>query len=719
MSKNQELVNELKNGNITRINFFKDKIIEELKKQEIDYNEDIVNDILNEAINTYTDEVKIPFLFHIKALIKKGKDNNTSNNKDLKVLSLYLNKENGRYLSRIEIANKLNLSIEEVNDIVNKINNDVKYKDKVIKRNNYFDKKSTTLKEKDIAILLDFCGISKKPLTIRNLAYNYDKSIKEIEDNLKNTFRILKIGNNLNNLLQTYPALKDSIYKKSIELNVPLEDLDDKNVITTDFKRKGNLNKDDIIMLNLLDSYNKKEISENLIKEQGFSDVMDFINKRNKFFVKIERTPSFLMKIDILYPNLDIHNLITKTRLTVNEYKVLIFLYKHIDDEVDSELILEESGCTTVKGFERIKKELEGKLTESEELQEMIALISNLDINLLNKAVFREKDIILTDEELLILKILNEGYNIKDDKLIKEYGFKSVNSFYNKKTELLRKIKYNYSLYLRVKKEFPNVRINKNRIQSKLTDKNVELIDLLLESEKTPLTDKEMAKTLNFANIYSYQDAKRSLVKKLRNNEVLKREALSLFPELILDNRIKNLAIKFTKNEIDFLLNFCLLKDNIFTYQSDESIMKNLKLTPEMFKFVRTTSTIKVVKNMIVGNDLDIILWSNFTDEFLIRDNFMDSNSINTENINKENLLIGIRILEESIFKDYVNSCTFLQKAAITLRLGYFNNKFYTSEEISKLINMDEEEIISITKECLQMSKNNFIEEKQKQYIII
>ena len=47
------------------------------------------------------------------------------------------------------------------------------------------------------------------------------------------------------------------------------------------------------------------------------------------------------------------------------------------------------------------------------------------------KAVFREKDIILTDEELLILKILNEGYNIKDDKLIKEYGFKSVNSFYN------------------------------------------------------------------------------------------------------------------------------------------------------------------------------------------------------------------------------------------------------------------------------------------------
>ena len=70
MLNNQKIIDELKSENIDRINFFKDKIKEELTKMNISGEEELVNNILNTAIESCDDNVKIPFLFHIKAIIK-------------------------------------------------------------------------------------------------------------------------------------------------------------------------------------------------------------------------------------------------------------------------------------------------------------------------------------------------------------------------------------------------------------------------------------------------------------------------------------------------------------------------------------------------------------------------------------------------------------------------------------------------------------------------
>ena len=61
MLNNQKIIDELKSENIDRINFFKDKIKEELTKMNISGEEELVNKILNIAIESFYDNVILYF----------------------------------------------------------------------------------------------------------------------------------------------------------------------------------------------------------------------------------------------------------------------------------------------------------------------------------------------------------------------------------------------------------------------------------------------------------------------------------------------------------------------------------------------------------------------------------------------------------------------------------------------------------------------------------
>lgn len=183
------------------------------------------------------------------------------------------------------------------------------------------------------------------------------------------------------------------------------------------------------------------------------------------------------------------------------------------------------------------------------------------------------------------------------------------------------------------------------------------------------------------------------------------------------------MTLTFTNMEINFLQEFCLVENNNLIYQSIENIAKNLKLSKETTEVARASSTSKVIKNVIIGNNLDILLWPNFLNEFIIRDNFSLKNSIDInedelidleKRSTKKDLITGIDLLEKSIFKDYISTCDTKIKAIIALKLGYFNKRFFTDDEIATIFDVDKTFIIEITKDCLSKSVNNFIEEKQK-----
>ena len=110
MNQNLEITEKLKSGNVERTNYFKNEARKYLRTIGIDFDEEMVDSFLKQAIDTCTEEVKIPFLFHLKAIIKKSVNNideiDTGIFTDLeyRVLSLYFNMQDGKYLSKMEIA---------------------------------------------------------------------------------------------------------------------------------------------------------------------------------------------------------------------------------------------------------------------------------------------------------------------------------------------------------------------------------------------------------------------------------------------------------------------------------------------------------------------------------------------------------------------------------------------------------------------------------------
>lgn len=731
MSKNSELVKELRNGNSNREAFFKEKIKEELDKSGINSSDEVtVNDIFNKALDTYTDDVKIPFLFHIKAVIK-NKDKKTEsvylNKFQYEVIKLYLTKENNKYLSKIEIATRLSIKIDEVIDIIESLNNDnnldkvfPNYKEILKDRNDYFKKKAIVISEKQIILLVEYCGGLKKEMDFKALAKKYDKTTFEIRNELNNIFRLLKTESNLTILLDKYPNIKNALIRKSKVFNISLdikEDIAVKHIISSDFKRKVHLNKDDITILKLLDSYIKNELTKEKIKEAGFDSVASFVDKRNRFFSKLRTNENFFETVNELYPNLDIETLIDMPRLTYYEFRALNLIdeysYKKV---IEDEKLIEEDVFKNTKSFNKILNNAVNKLNESGYLLEKVSLVlTNLnDLQLVDNKK-KKDDLNFSLVELKILETLNDNPNLTNRELATIAGFKSEAAFVNKKYELLTRINNNKILELKVKRKYPNIVLKKEKRKTKLSNKNIELLTLL---EKN-LSDKEMANALELANEKSYYTVKKLLFKQLEENESLKREALRKFPGLILDDYIKNLAIKFTRNEIVFLQEFCLVEDNNLIYQSEEEIVKELNLQPKMIEFVKGISTIKVVKNMAIGNNLDELLWPNFTDEFITRESFNVDNSISTNNLEfkeqmSDDILEGIKRLEESIFGDFAKQCSLKEKMALALRLGYFDKRFFTSSEVAMLTKMEEIKVISLTKECLKMSRNNYIEGKQK-----
>ncbi len=712
MLNNQKIIDELKSENIDRINFFKDKIKEELTKMNISGEEELVNNILNTAIESCDDNVKIPFLFHLKAVIKNivSKDEKTKTGiftkLEYNIIYLYLNKENGKYLSKGIIADRLNVNMNEILKTINKLNEDndeiekvfPNYKDKRKERETYFEKQVTVLSEEKILLIGEFCGGFGKSLTIDQIAKKYNRKFIDVRNELVKAFMSLKKTKNLDLILERYPNIKDDIFRKSKALNIPLQ-IDSKNKMKLNLATKIlnqaiPFNPKYITMLDLLSSYSKKEISINMIKEAGFKDVSDFIESRKKFFDKDVKKPSVIECINNSYKELDIEKLIKQPRLSSFEYKVLNILCEN--DSV-SEKILSEKYNISYRSFMQARSRVINKLKDNNDLLEMVLLVMpNLDLNRL--------DAYFTNDEISILTILNENPNISNKELLKRTDHDKASDFISKKGVLLKRIRKNNTLSEIVSLKFPNIKIKEPTIKGKLSEDERNLIIWLKDKQdKSSVVDETM---------------KKKLFTKLRNNEALKREALTINPELVLTKNITGISLTFTSMEVDFLQEFCLVKDNNLIYQSLEDIAKSLNLSKSIIEIARGSSKAKVIKNMIVGNNLDNLLWTNFTDEFITRDNFSHIKSINIneeclKNISinniKSTLNEGIKLLEKSIFKDYVSGCSEKEKIILALRLGFFNNRFFTSSEVANLLNVDENYVIDLTKDCLSKSKEAFI----------
>ena len=176
MKKDLKVIEALKNNDERRIEFFKNKIKEELTKNNMPISDDIINNYLEEGIKSYNENIKIPFLFYLKALIRKNKEEDkTTNNdqistnnfftkKELEILKWYLG-YNNKFLNNTEISLETGYTITDVIETIKKFNKIKKknqrellkvfpdYKEKLKERNIFFAKENITITEKTIKII--------------------------------------------------------------------------------------------------------------------------------------------------------------------------------------------------------------------------------------------------------------------------------------------------------------------------------------------------------------------------------------------------------------------------------------------------------------------------------------------------------------------------------------------------------------------------------------
>lgn len=343
MKNDLELVEELKIGT-KNDKFFKEKIILELKKNNYSYNQTTIDDILKEALDTYKEDTKIPFLFHIKKIIKNRFNKEETISTDIfskfeyKVLSLYLNKDNNIFLSKEDIAGRVSYPRSFIEEIITKFENmdssDIKkvfpnYEKNSNERKEYFYHLANDLKEDDIELIGYYIGgIGDKALNIYELATKYGTSSMEIKKRLIKVFNTIKRGNNLELVLKRFKGKKNILYKKARFLGIRINDIS-----ITDKEKQ---------ILNILREYDKGNEIDDLISEAGYKNRNSFIDSKNQLLRKIKFDNIYKKQALEIYPELSLEKKCFK--LSKNEQEMLRLLNEYHDKLISKDKMAKLSG---------------------------------------------------------------------------------------------------------------------------------------------------------------------------------------------------------------------------------------------------------------------------------------------------------------------------------------------------------------------------------------
>lgn len=810
MNQNLEVIKKLKNGDIERTNYFKQEIRKYLETLKIDFDEEMVDDFLKQAIDTCTEEIKLPFLFHLKAVIKRSiketEEINTGifTNLEYKVLSLYFNMQDGKYLSKMEIAEAVHYGVNTVSDIIReafkKDKNEVErifpgYSNIPKKRDKYFEEKSNTMSAYQLELIKEFCGAQEMPLSINQLSTKYKNPPKAIKEELIRAFNKLQRGNNLKKLLEEFPNIESNLKKCKKKLKFSLKP-------QRSYERNEPVNSiayEELKCLKFLWKFKDKAVTKDDINIEGYADVFHYIDARIKIFKKLTKNNELVKIAKKFIPDFDYEVLKNRGYLTKKEIKLLILLNKHHDDtDINADKLALLGNYGSKKAFTVFKSNLFNKLRKNPILlEEALSYYKELDVN---KKGFKKQDNekLLTDKEIKLLMLLEETKDepLSDEEIASRLDYKSKKGYAISKASLLKKLendeeifgeaskycsnlstllldsknKNNLSIKKRELKDFINRHkqlVNKiiatndgyedyknadekelftiistdtnlyeqiMKLESKisydekecerLSDLEIKLLKVLNRHKNDSLSSEEMIDKLHINNLFDYLVLRYVLFQKIKTSEILKREALGIFPDLgnYIDLEKGSIKITFSNNEINYLQELCLVKNNHLVYQTRREIASKLDISYDDARKHERNSLTKIINSIDEDNDLNITLWPNFLEEFMIRDNFRKTTSVkinekDLENIkakdSKRKILKGIKALEQSIFRNYVSTCSDLEKKILALRLGYFDCKFFSSEEIANIMNVPLETVINLTKSCLECSKDEYFRGKK------
>jgi len=282
--------------------------------------------------------------------------------------------------------------------------------------------------------------------------------------------------------------------------------------------------------------------------------------------------------------------------------------------------------------------------------------------------------------------------------------------------------------------------------QTNLTSLQIKLLEELNKHKKNSISYHKLAELTGYKNSQVIYQTIRSLKLKSKKNPRLKAEIESIYPEFLEEKKSKSQKTKNQKvpktnlspknflqsKELTVLEGLYRITPPSKTYTTQQELAKKLSLTTARINNIKKSALSKIDSNPTIEEQVKKT-WPSFTEDRIIKENYSKKKSITVKESDLENIksfirqydipeviheekknviLNGIHNLEESTFKNYVVKCTEEQKAILALRLGYINAPI-DSKSIAEIFKIEEEEVITLTKNCLQ---NKLTECPQKVY---
>ena len=258
-----------------------------------------------------------------------------------------------------------------------------------------------------------------------------------------------------------------------------------------------------------------------------------------------------------------------------------------------------------------------------------------------------------------------------------------------------------------------------------LTEKQEKILTALKQKSKI----QEIAEELNYKSANTVYATIYNIRKKCQESNTFKEEVLAIYPEFLIPKDKSLSETSLSEKEIQVLQGLYLITPPQTTYLSQKELATMFQCQQPIISKIKEQALKKIAEQKEIQEELQKT-WPTFNQDKTIKEQYKSSRSVkmpaeDVEGIKSfirqfdipENevektdnpILTGIKNLEESIFSTYASLCTEEQKAMLALRLGFINAPS-TTETVAKLFNVEQQEVITLTKNCLQSAKSSLKE---------
>ncbi len=700
-------------------------------------------------------------------ITNQNKTPNEKIKKDVQLLKyIYKQRQDGSYLSILEIKDILNFQnansiYKAKSKILKKLKTDSEYKELILQEYPNLDE--------DIELKKNIQEVQKRTIPnekVKNdaqiLKYLYQPnpdgtylSLQEISKLLNydgSTHNIYTIKNRILQNLELNDKYKEQILKEYPELD---SDIETKN--NTHITQQRKIIKD----AQILKYFYQKRLDGTYASTQEISELANIsmhniTSTKNKILKKLNTDNQYKAQILNEYPNLE-DDIEIKNNTCVQKDRIIS--HKKINRDIEllksfyqpksdgsylSTLeIAKNLNFKNIRSVYTIKSKILTKINTDSEYKE---LILKEYPNFENDLEQKEKNNIINQEKLeKDTQILKYFYQKRPDgtyastKEIAKILNYSISSIHTIKSNLLKMIATNPNYKEQILKEYPELDkdmgirnitspvAQKREISNEKITKDAQILKCFYQQKQdgTYASTQEIAKYLNYNHINNVYTKKKKILQKLDTDNEYKSKILEEYPNLeddIETKNNKNLLTEFTEKEKE--LATLLYTDDTKIIEPKESYCKKLNINPATFEILRTGVMTKLVKNEKLRkkyphyevedkiiedyhNNRSIILseeeLSNIKNNSRRYD--IPNNNKYIANDNNDNLMRGIKSLEESNYSDYISQCTYEQKAMIALKFAFFNNTSYSTKYVCNKFNVNKDELSILMNECLETCK--------------